>query len=211
LVHISLSLFTFRLEALQTLTDHSKLEINICIIQTLIVISQRRIIAGLGDALSPILLKLKMISKGVIQRMVEEKLSDTTFIVDITVGLGNAISVIIDSDDGLSIDKCIEMSRHIEHQFDREVEDFSLEVSSPGLTQPFKVLRQYLKNLEREVEIVTAKGDKVVGILKSADEMNFIVETTNNIKVDGKKTVELKTVEFSMSEIKTVKPVITFK
>ena len=133
------------------------------------------------------------------------------FIVEISVGLGNAISVIIDSDQGLSIDKCIEMSRHIEHQFDREVEDFSLEVSSPGLTQPFKVLRQYLKNLEREVEIVTAKGDKVVGILKSADEMNFIVETTNNIKVDGKKTVELKTVEFSMSEIKTVKPVITFK
>ena len=152
-----------------------------------------------------------MISKGVIQRMVEEKLSDTTFIVDITVGLGNAISVIIDSDHGLSIDKCIEMSRHIEHQFDREVEDFSLEVSSPGLTQPFKVLRQYLKYLEKEVEIVTAKGDKVVGILKSADEKNFIVETTNHIKVDGKKTVDLKTVEFCMNDIKTVKPVITFK
>lgn len=143
--------------------------------------------------------------------MVEEKLSDTTFIVDISVGPGNAISVIIDSDEGLSIDKCIEMSRHIEHQFDREVEDFSLEVSSPGLTQPFKVLRQFLKNLEKEVEIVTAKGDKITGILKSAGEESFVVETSNNIKVDGKKTVELKTVEFSLHEIKTVKPVITFK
>ena len=152
-----------------------------------------------------------MISKGVIQRMVEEKLSDTMFIVDISVGLGNAISVIIDSDDGLSIDKCIEMSRHIEHQFDREVEDFSLEVSSPGLTQPFKVLRQYLKNLEREVEIVTAKGDKLVGILKSADENSFFVELKNNIKIDGKKAVETKTMEFFPNEIKTVKPVITFK
>ncbi len=152
-----------------------------------------------------------MISKGVIQRMVEEKLSDTTFIVDITVGLGNAISIIIDSDEGLSIDKCIEMSRHVEHQFDREVEDFSLEVSSPGLTQPFKVLRQYLKNLGSEVEIVTGKGDKVVGVLKSADEKSFIVETTSTIKVDGKKTVVLNTVEFPMDEIKSVKPVITFK
>jgi len=152
-----------------------------------------------------------MISKGVIQGMVEEKLSDTMFIVDISVGLGNAISVIIDSDDGLSIDKCIEMSRHIEHQFDREVEDFSLEVSSPGLTTPFRVLRQYLKSLEKEVEIVTAKGDKLMGILKSANENSFVVETTNHIKVDGKKTVELKTVEFSLQEIKTVKPVITFK
>ncbi|HWS00016.1 MAG TPA: ribosome assembly cofactor RimP [Prolixibacteraceae bacterium] len=152
-----------------------------------------------------------MISKGVIQRLAEEKLSDTMFIVDISVGLGNAISVIIDSDEGLSIDKCIEMSRHIEHQFDREVEDFSLEVSSPGLTQPFKVLRQYLKNLGKEIEIVTAKGDKITGILKSADERSFTAETASNIKVDGKKTVEIKTVEFSYQDIKSVKPVITFK
>ena len=143
--------------------------------------------------------------------MVEEKLTDTMFIVDISVGLGNAISVVIDSDQGLSIDKCIEMSRHIEHQFDREVEDFSLEVSSPGLTQPFKVLRQYQKNLGKEVEIVTAKGDKIIGILISADEKSFVVETTNNIKVDGKKTVETKRIEFFLADIKTVKPVITFK
>ncbi len=143
--------------------------------------------------------------------MVEEKLTDTMFIVDVTVGPGNAISVIIDSDEGLSIDKCIEMSRHIEHQFDREVEDFSLEVSSPGLTQSFKVLRQYLKNLEKEVEIVTVKGDKITGVLKSVSDEGFVVETSSNIKVDGKKTVELKTVEFSLLEIKTVKPVITFK
>ncbi len=133
------------------------------------------------------------------------------FIVDISVGLGNAISVIIDSDEGLSIDKCIEMSRHIEHQIDRETEDFSLEVSSPGLTQPFKVLRQYLKNLGKEIEIVTAKGDKITGILKYADEKIIISETASNIKVDGKKTVEIKTVEFSYQDIKSVKPVIIFK
>jgi ribosome maturation factor RimP len=143
--------------------------------------------------------------------MVEEKLSDTMFIVEISVGLGNAISVIIDSDQGLSIDKCIEMSRHIEHQFDREVEDFSLEVSSPGLTQPFKVLRQYLKNLEKEIEIVTSKGDKFTGTLKSADENSFIAEIRSNTKIDGKKAIETKRVEFFLNEIKTVKPVITFK
>lgn len=152
-----------------------------------------------------------MISKGDIYRLAEEKLSDTMFIVEITVGLGNAISVIIDSDEGISIEKCIEMSRHIEHQFDREVEDFSLEVSSPGLTQPFKVFRQYLKNLGKEVEIVTAKGDKLVGVLISADEKSFVVETTSNIKVDGKKTIETKRIEFLLVDIKTVKPVITFK
>lgn len=143
--------------------------------------------------------------------MVEEKLSDTMFIVEVTVGLGNAISVIIDSDQGLSIDKCIEMSRHIEHQFDREVEDFSLEVSSPGLTQPFRVLRQYLKNLGKEVEIVTSKGEKLAGVLKSADDSGFTLEIASSVKIDGKKAVELKTVEFSLKDIKTVKPVITFK
>jgi ribosome maturation factor RimP len=152
-----------------------------------------------------------MISKEVVKRMAEEKLSDTMFIVDVTVAPGNAISVIIDSDQGLSIDKCIEMSRHIEHQFDREVEDFSLEVSSPGLTQPFKVLRQYLKNLEKEVEIVTNSGDKVTGVLKSADENGFFAEIKKTLKIDGKKTVELQTVEFLQRDIKTVKPVITFK
>lgn len=152
-----------------------------------------------------------MISKEVISKMVQEKLSDSMFIVDVTVSPGNAISVVIDSDQGLSIDKCIEMSRHIEHQFDREVEDFSLEVSSPGLTQPFRVLRQYLKNLGNEIEILTAKGEKMSGILKSADDKGFSVEITNNLKIDGKKTVETKTVEFSLPDIKTVKPVITFK
>jgi ribosome maturation factor RimP len=152
-----------------------------------------------------------MITKEVIQRLAEEKLTDSMFIVDITVGPGNAISVVIDSDHGLSIDKCIEMSRHIEHQFDREVEDFSLEVSSPGLTQPFKVLRQYQKNIGKEVEVVTTKGDKMAGILRSASENAFFIETTSNVKVDGKKTVETKTVEFSYQEIKSVKPVITFK
>ena len=152
-----------------------------------------------------------MITKEVIQRLAEEKLTDTMFIVDITVGPGNAISVVIDSDHGLSIDKCIDMSRHIEHQFDREVEDFSLEVSSPGLTHPFKVLRQYQKNIGKEVEVVTSKGDKMTGILKSASENAFSLETTSNVKIDGKKTVETRTVEFSYQEIKSVKPVITFK
>ena len=137
-----------------------------------------------------------MISKVVIQKMVEEKLSDTMFIVDVSVGPGNAISVIIDSDEGLSIDKCIEMSRHIEHQFDREVEDFSLEVSSPGLTQPFKVLRQYLKNLEKEVEIVTAKGDKITGILKSAGEESFVIETSATSKWMEKRQWNIKLLNF---------------
>ncbi|MCE1198354.1 MAG: ribosome assembly cofactor RimP [Marinilabiliales bacterium] len=152
-----------------------------------------------------------MISKEVIQRLAEEKLADTMFIVEISVSPANAITVTIDSDTGVNIDHCIEMSRFIEHQLDREVEDFSLEVSSPGLTQPFRVLRQYLKNLEKEVEVVTSKGEKLQGVLKSADDSGFTLEISKTTKIDGKKTTEVSVVGFRMDEIKTVKPVITFK
>ncbi len=152
-----------------------------------------------------------MITKEQVQFLVEEKLSDDLFIVEINVGAGNAISVTLDSFSGMSIDKCVEISRHIEHHFDREVEDYSLEVSSPGLTQPFKVLNQYKKNIGKEIDVVTLEGKKLSGILKSADEAGFTLETIIKTKVDGKKMEETKELTFSFEQIKTVKVVITFK
>ena len=97
------------------------------------------------------MLIIKMISKEKIRYLVDEMLSEDMFIVDINVGLGNAIAVSLDSDSGMSIDKCVGISRHIEHNLDRETEDFSLEVSSPGLTHPFRVLRQYQKNIGQKI------------------------------------------------------------
>ena len=152
-----------------------------------------------------------MITKEIITSLVEEKLTDDMYIVDITVGVGNDISVTIDSFSWISIDQCVEMSRFVEHQFDRETEDFSLEVSSPGLTQPFKVLKQYLKNIGKEVDVVTREGKKLSGVLKSADENGFVVEATVKSKVDGKKKEEALAHSFSFEQIKTVKSVITFK
>ncbi len=152
-----------------------------------------------------------MITKEQVQYLVEEKLSDDMFIVDITIGTGNAITVTLDSFSGLSIDQCVEISRYIEHQFDREIEDFSLEVSSPGLTHPFKVVNQYKKNIGKEVEVVTLEGKKLTGILKNADDAGFTIETVIKTKVDGKKIEESKTLTFPFEQIKTVKSVITFK
>jgi ribosome maturation factor RimP len=170
----------------------------------------RRIIEGLGDTESPILLILKMITKEKIQILLEEVLSDDMFIVDITVGTGNSILVSVDSDAGISVGECVQISRHIESSLDREVEDFSLEVSSPGLSLPLKVLRQYLKNIGREVEVVTKSGEKQKGILKSANTEGFELEFLAKGKVDGKKVEETRTLTYSFDQMKTVKIVISF-
>lgn len=170
----------------------------------------RRIIEGLGDTESPILLILKMITKEKIQILLEEVLSDDMFIVDITVGTGNSILVSVDSNAGISVGECVQISRHIESSLDREVEDFSLEVSSPGLSLPLKVLRQYLKNIGREVEVVTKSGEKQKGILKSANTEGFELEFLAKGRVDGKKFEETRTLTYSFDQMKTVKIVISF-
>jgi len=171
----------------------------------------RRIIEGLGDTESPILLIIKMISKDKIQYLVDEILSEDMFIVDITVGSGNSIAVSVDSDSGMSIDKCVGISRLIEHSLDRDTEDFSLEVSSPGLTQPFRVLRQYQKNIGQKIEVVSSKGEKQEGILKSFNQEGFEMEVAVKEKVNGNKTQNIKSVIYSFDQIKTVKLVISFK
>lgn len=152
-----------------------------------------------------------MIAKERIQFLVDEILSEDMFIVDITVGSGNAIAVSVDSESGVSIDKCVGISRHIEHNLDRETEDFSLEVSSPGLTQPFKVMRQYLKNTGKKVEVVTRTGGKTEGILKSVNSEGFELEVAKNEKVNGTKTNVVKAEAYSFEQVKTVKLVISFK
>ena len=153
---------------------------------------------------------LKMIAKEKIQILVEEVMSSDMFIVDITVGTGNSILVSIDSDAGISVGECVQISRHIESSLDREVEDFSLEVSSPGLSLPLKVFRQYLKNIGREVEVVTKSGEKQKGILKSATIDGFELEFLAKGRVDGKKVEETKMLTYSFDQMKTVKIVISF-
>jgi ribosome maturation factor RimP len=182
----------------------------ICFFNTKGLLLLRRIIEGLGDGKSPILLIVKMITKEKVQCLVEEVLLPDQFVVDVTVGLGNSILVFVDSDTGISVGECVEISRHIEHSLDREVEDFSLEVSSPGLSGPFKVLRQYLKNIGREVEVVAKSGEKHKGILISANSAGFELEIVVKEKVDGKKVETTKSSTYDFDQIKTVKIVISF-
>jgi ribosome maturation factor RimP len=153
-----------------------------------------------------------MIDRNLIIQLTEEKLKEDQFIVEVTVGQANQISVLLDSDAGITIDDCIKVSRHIEGTLDRETEDFELQVSSAGLGQPYKVHRQYLKNLGKEVEVVLTNGQKQTGVLKNADESGFDLEVSKNEKVDGQKKKQLvtHTLRISFDEAKTVKNIVKF-
>jgi ribosome maturation factor RimP len=155
-----------------------------------------------------------MIQKELINQLVEEFIADNeAFIVDIKVTGDNNITVELDSAEGIDVDLCANLSKFIESRLDREIEDYELEVGSAGLGMPFKVLKQYEKNLGEEVEVLTKEGKKLSGILKSASEETFTVIITKQVKPEGAKrkiTVEEDLV-FSYNEVKYTKYLIRFK
>lgn len=154
-----------------------------------------------------------MITVEQIQKLAEEKLSGTSnFIVDISVKPGNKITILLDNDNGISIDECVSMSRHIEFSLDREAEDFELNVMSPGLTEPFKILRQYQKYLNKQVEVVTKEQQKLTGKLLSVNNDGIVLETKATEKVEGKKSKQLivNNIPLTFNQIKETKVVIVF-
>ncbi|GAT61507.1 ribosome assembly cofactor RimP [Paludibacter jiangxiensis] len=155
-----------------------------------------------------------MIQKEQIYQFVEAFIADTeNFIVDVKVNPENNIVVEIDSEKGIDIEYCAELSRFIESQLDREIEDYELEVGSAGLGSPFKVLKQYQKNIGNEVEVLTKGGKKFSAILKNAAEDAFTVTVTKQVKPEGAKrkiTVEEDEV-YSYNEVKYTKYLIRFK
>ena len=154
-----------------------------------------------------------MITEAQVKALIEEKIINTDiFIVEVKVKPGNKIVVYIDTPAGISIDECVGVSRHIESSFDREVEDFELEVSSPGLDHPFRVLQQYKKNLNKEVSVLAKTGDKIIGKLIMADEKSFQIEKVLSKKKKKKTTdkEEELIVNFDYTEVKETKIVLTF-
>jgi ribosome maturation factor RimP len=154
-----------------------------------------------------------MINKYEIERLVKECLEDGTFLVDITVSSSNVIHVFLDSFDGLNIDDCAKVSRYIELKLDREEEDFELQVSSPGLSRPFKVKEQFIKNIGREVEIMTNSGIGIRGVLKDAGSEKVVLESYSREKVEGhkKKQLIVRNYDLGYDEIKSAKVIVTFK
>lgn len=155
-----------------------------------------------------------MIDKKVVKEIVEKWLEDKEyFLVDVEVSSDNCVVVEIDHADGVWIEDCAELSRFIEENIDREVEDYELEVGSAGLGQPFKVPQQYQNFVGQEVEVLDADGKKVKGLLKSVDGNDFVVTVNEKVQVEGKKRPVKMDVDhtYQMDKVKYCKYLISFK
>lgn len=149
-----------------------------------------------------------MIDRQALADFVERQLKDTEcFLTDLRITADNQITVEIDSMGAVDIEECVVLTRAIEAEFDRDKEDYELEVGSAGLTSPLKVPRQYEKHLGRDVEVLTKDGRKLYGILKNADADGFTVAMERKVKPEGAKRPVTETFEerFGYDDVKHTK------
>ncbi|MGC9341943.1 MAG: ribosome assembly cofactor RimP [Bacteroidales bacterium] len=152
--------------------------------------------------------------KKVITEFIMKEISGTgIFLVDVLLKPGNVIHIYVDKPEGITIDECVQLSRDFNASFDREIEDYDLQVSSPGLDMPLRVKEQFEKNREKEVQIVLSEGKKIKGILKDFNQKEIVLLTTRKEKIEGKKKKKTITEEttFQIDSIKAVKASISFK
>jgi ribosome maturation factor RimP len=155
-----------------------------------------------------------MINKETIKTLVEEWLQKGDyFLVDIMFGTDDRIVIEIDHADGVWIEDCAELSRFLQEKLGDELGDYELEVGSAGIGQPFKVEQQYINHIGDEVEVLSADGKKMHGVLKEVNGRQFVLTVKEKQTVEGKKRPVLVEVDkpFSMDEIKYAKYVLAFK
>jgi ribosome maturation factor RimP len=136
--------------------------------------------------------------------------SDDVFLVEVKIIPGNNIKVFLDADSGITIEKCIRINRALYKQIEESGlfpnDDFSLEVSSPGIEEPLKLHRQYKKNIGRNVEVIMSDGTKKEGKLTGINEDEIIIEEKTG---QGKKAI-IKTTNILFNQIKHTKVLVTF-
>ncbi len=140
-----------------------------------------------------------------VKNLVEEALSENErlFLIDLKFSEGNKITVVVDGDDGVPLKECVRISRHVEHNLDREAEDFSLEVTSPGATAPLLRSRQYRKHLGRILKVHT-ESEQLEGTLIAVDDQEVTLQWKarepkpvgkGKVTVVKKKTVNYKDIK----------------
>ena len=150
-----------------------------------------------------------MIAKSTIEEVIRELITDTDiFLVSVKVSGSNKIIILIDKNSGITIDECATVHRQIEQRFNRDEEDYELQVSSPGLSSPFIVIEQYFKNEGKKVEVLDSDGKKHTGLLKNVTAGGFELETEVRVKGRPKEIAELS---FNFDQVKSVKIVLTIK
>jgi ribosome maturation factor RimP len=158
-----------------------------------------------------------MITKKLITDLAEERMAERDnglFIVELTISSRNVIRLELDKHEGgVTVEDCVSVSRNIEHNLDRESQDFELHVSSAGLDKPLRVHAQYVKNIGRGLEVQVKSGEKLEGTLTAVNEETIVVSWEEKREIEGKKkkeTVEVQR-ELPFVDIVEARIVISFK
>lgn len=137
-----------------------------------------------------------MIDKKELTEFLESQLDGTPyFLTDLKVSDNNDITVEIDSMTPGDIEECVKLTRAIESKFDRDVEDYQLEVGTAGLTSPIKVRKQYDKYLGQDLEVLTTDGRKLHGMLKSVNDSDITLGISQKVKKEGQKKPVIETID----------------
>jgi len=157
-----------------------------------------------------------MIDKNVVTKAVEEWLEKGEYyLVDVELTADDRIVIEIDHADGVWIEDCADLSRHLQEVLGDELGDYELEVGSAGIGQPFKVIQQYRNHIGKEVEVLQKNGHKVQGTLKEVSDTgeHFVVTVKEKQQVEGKKRPVMADVDktFAISDIKSCKYLLNFK
>ena len=154
---------------------------------------------------------------GMLREKVESLLQDffeennSLFLIDLNVDSNNRIAIIIDGDEGVTVNDCIEVSRHIEHNLDRDEEDFSLDVASAGVSEPLLLPRQYKKNVGRKLAVTTSEGKIEGELVKLENEEITLQWKAREPKPVGKGKVTVqKEAVLPIAEVNEAKVIITF-
>ena len=147
--------------------------------------------------------------KQYIQTLIEEKLQATGYeLITLKISAQNEILVEVDKLEGVDVEFCAELNHYLVEQLDAQgIDDYSLEVGSVSITDPFKTKMQYEKHLNHDVEVLAADGKKYRGVLVSVDEATFAVDTEVMVQVEGtkRKQKEIQTLTFSYEAVKYTK------
>lgn len=166
---------------------------------------------------------IQMQLEELVRRKFEEEDWTDCFLIELTISPLKAVEVIIDADEGVNFDQCKRLSRFIENWLDGVDEDnpegtgkgilgddYTLEVSSPGLSRPLKFARQYPKNVGRTLEVLDTEGSKIEGVLTAVDTEKITLEW-EDIRKEGKKKIkEMVTKELPFSKIKRAMVMVKF-
>jgi ribosome maturation factor RimP len=135
------------------------------------------------------------------------------FLVNIMFNPLKRITVYIDCENGITINECAKISRKLKEIAGESLDDYDLEISSPGLGDPLLLPQQYKKNIGRNVEILLISGEKITGLLKAMKEECIYIDEEKLIKEEGKKKKQLKVFNhtINLKDIKETKVIVSFK